>query len=599
MNPSSLLRGALILLSSCASAIADPTSYFPGVAADEKSVYTDWVIGSSSAYPRHAYMSHDDDDDDDGGAAVFWNVDGDAIHLAIVVRALGWVGVGFSEAGGMIGSDVAIFRASDPSVVVDAHVVGDRSTPMTDDCQDWTLDAAIATGEDGWMIVEISRSIDTGDSQDRAIVSDADLWHAPTRMIAAWGDDDEASYHGARRARGSVRIFANYTGEVTEGQALLGALEVESDGFFDVVQDEYDIPAEETTYHYLCKTFDELNITSSVTMTGAKNCDAYAIDSFLYRTMLYGWAPGDEGVVLPNDVGLPLFDDENKQAISVEIHYHNPSLLSGTKDSSGIRFYYANNERTHRAGILEIGDPWIELYDTKINDGLTQYSFTCPGECSSTFLAQEGVTILAESLHMHKTGVRMTNEVIRGGEVFHKAVVDVYDFDQQGSFQTPQEAYQLLPGDSFRTTCYYKDGSKFGIGSEDEMCIAFIWYYPARSLLGMPWICPHGIPDYGTGCSTELEFVDLDSDDDLGRSFGVSSGECAAKPTVDTSTIDSTSGLVAAAFPVSSVSETPAPSESPTRPVAISAKHQGSAAGFSFSFVTAVSVLMVSIFMLP
>ena len=26
----------------------------------------------------------------------------------------------------------------------------------------------------------------------------------------------------------------------------------------------------------------------------------------------------------------------------------------------------------------------------------------------------------------------MTNEVIRGGEVFHKAVVDVYDFDQQG-----------------------------------------------------------------------------------------------------------------------------------------------------------------------
>ena len=33
---------------------------------------------------------------------------------------------------------------------------------------------------------------------------------------------------------------------------------------------------------------------------------------------------------------------------------------------------------------------------------------------------------------MHKTGVRMTNEVIRDGEVFHKAVVDVYDFDQQG-----------------------------------------------------------------------------------------------------------------------------------------------------------------------
>jgi len=26
----------------------------------------------------------------------------------------------------------------------------------------------------------------------------------------------------------------------------------------------------------------------------------------------------------------------------------------------------------------------------------------------------------------------MTNEVIRGDKVFHKAVADVYDFDQQG-----------------------------------------------------------------------------------------------------------------------------------------------------------------------
>ena len=108
--------------------------------------------------------------------------------------------------------------------------------------------------------------------------------------------------------------------------------------------------------------------------------------------------------------------------------------------------------------------------------------------------------------------------------------------NRQGSFHTPQEFYQVLPGDSFRTTCYYKDGSKFGPGSEDEMCIAFIWYYPARELFGMPWICPHGVPDFGSGCSTELEFGDLDSVDDLGRSFGVSSGKCVATTTADGST---------------------------------------------------------------
>ena len=35
---------------------------------------------------------------------------------------------------------------------------------------------------------------------------------------------------------------------------------------------------------------------------------------------------------------------------------------------------------------------------------------------------------------MHQKGVRMTSEVIRDGNVFHKAVVDVYDFEQQGAY---------------------------------------------------------------------------------------------------------------------------------------------------------------------
>ena len=263
--------GALILLSSFTCAIADATDYFSSLATDEKLEYTKWVNASSSAYPRYAYMPQEDNKDD--GAAIFWNVNGDMINIAITVRAEGWVGLGISEAGGMIGSDLALFQASDPSAIVDAHIVGDRSMPETDDCQDWKLEAVTSKGEDGWMIVEMSRLIKTEDSQDRAIMTDIDLWAAPTRIIVAWGDDESVSYHGAKRARGSVRIFANYTGEVTESRALLDALEVESDGFFDVVQDQYDIPASETTYHNLCKSFDELNLEllqgqSMVTMIG-------------------------------------------------------------------------------------------------------------------------------------------------------------------------------------------------------------------------------------------------------------------------------------------------------------------------------------------
>ena len=263
--------GALILLSSFTCAIADATDYFSSLATDKKLEYTKWINASSSAYPRYAYMPQEDNKDD--GAAIFWNVNGDMINIAIAVRAEGWVGLGISEAGGMIGSDLALFQASDPSTIVDTHIVGDRSMPETDDCQDWKLEAVTSKGEDGWMIVEMSRLIKTEDSQDRAIMTYINLWAAPTRIIVAWGDDESVSYHGAKRARGSVRIFANYTSEVTESRALLDALEVESDGFFDVVQDQYDIPASETTYHHLCKTFDELNLEllqgqSMVTMIG-------------------------------------------------------------------------------------------------------------------------------------------------------------------------------------------------------------------------------------------------------------------------------------------------------------------------------------------
>jgi hypothetical protein len=179
---------------------------------------------------------------------------------------------------------------------------------------------------------------------------------------------------------------------------------------------------------------------------------------------------------------------------------------------------------------------------------------------------------------------------------------------------TPQESYQVLPGDSFRTTCYYKDGVKFGIGSDDEMCIAFILYYPARDLLSMPWICPHGVPDYGSGCVTELQQGDLDSVDELGRSFGASSGECVAttdtvSSTESTESSENTAGstvssTVTAAPPVSAESSetTSAPSQVPATDdkagsgaATASDNTQSDAAGFSVSFVMqAVSVFAVA-----
>lgn len=127
----------------------------------------------------------------------------------------------------------------------------------------------------------------------------------------------------------------------------------------------------------------------------------------------------------------------------------------------------------------------------------------------------------------------MTNEVIRDGQVVHLATAETYDFSQQGGIQVQQPTYELESGDSFRTNCFYKHESeaKFGRASSDEMCIAFLLYYPAKKIQGYPWFCPYipeewGMPDQ-TGCRGEVPISnDLLSDEELLRTFGKPGSTC-------------------------------------------------------------------------
>ncbi len=160
----------------------------------------------------------------------------------------------------------------------------------------------------------------------------------------------------------------------------------------------------------------------------------YGGESFNFdfkREQIFVWTPGKEALVLPDNVGFPMFDNEFKQAIRIEIHYNNPKLISGMRDSSGVRLHYTSTPRLHEAAFLQLGDPLLGLYGMEIADGLTKHEFTCGGSCSSFFL-DEPVTVIAETLYMQKFGARMVNEVIRGDEVVHTAKVEVFDFDQQG-----------------------------------------------------------------------------------------------------------------------------------------------------------------------
>ena len=265
----------------------------------------------TNRYEKQTYLSTSNG----SGSALFWNVDNEEIQFAIAVHTIGWVGLGISEAGGMIGSDIMLFESSAPDTVIDSYVIEDKgSGPLADDCQDWTLVNATILEEEDWMIIEVKRALDTFDTQDIPIVNDEELWSAPTRIIAAWGDDTQSvSYHGQNKARASIRLFAKGDESADDGVELREALEELSDGSFEVSEVNYTIPAKETTYHDICATYDDLfddRDKDGVAMIGAvpffsEDTEQYiqhfhhftvyvaeSCESTFPRTMVYVWAPG-------------------------------------------------------------------------------------------------------------------------------------------------------------------------------------------------------------------------------------------------------------------------------------------------------------------
>ena len=79
---------------------------------------------------------------------------------------------------------------------------------------------------------------------------------------------------------------------------------------------------------------------------------------------------------------------------------------------------------------------------------------------------------------------RSVTELFRGDEIVNTASVDYWDFDQNGAAVVRQKPYKLKKGDNYHTTCYfesYKNDTKFGEASSEEMCMALIYYYPKQS----------------------------------------------------------------------------------------------------------------------
>jgi Copper type II ascorbate-dependent monooxygenase, C-terminal domain/Copper type II ascorbate-dependent monooxygenase, N-terminal domain len=287
-------------------------------------------------------------------------------------------------------------------------------------------------------------------------------------------------------------------------------------------------------------------------------CDGYPL-----AEMAYAWAPGDAPYRLPANVGSPL-GLNGFQSLQIQIHYNNPSREANFTDDSGIRMYYTSKKRAFDMGVFEIGDPAVTLRGSiSPNGGLSQHVFDC-NRCSSTLSAP--VTVIRERLHMHAAGVSMANSQIRNGEVIHRGQIEYWDFAQSGLYDVQQPSFTMQPGDRFRTICNYNANQrnvKFGLGSADEMCITYLYYYPRQVIkwsnntsaftCGLNYDAfPIFSPECGETYTPTPNFTEPSQ---LGRVFGTKS---AAAPTAPVA------GPVAPAAPMSSPA---APIATPVAPM--------------------------------
>jgi hypothetical protein len=124
-----------------------------------------------------------------------------------------------------------------------------------------------------------------------------------------------------------------------------------------------------------------------------------------------------------------------------------------------------------------------------------------------------------------------------------------------------QQAYQVLPGDSFTTSCFYEtsNGTTFGLASVQEMCEIFVFYYPAKTIFDRgQWSCGLGIPITACNATTDVTQYALSDGDTIEsketfqsynffeRTFGLStSDQCVSKPSqlMNSTKNTSTSGM--------------------------------------------------------
>ncbi|XP_049950240.1 MOXD1 homolog 1-like isoform X1 [Schistocerca serialis cubense] len=446
-------------------------------------------------------------------------------------------GVGFSPKGGMAGADMALvwFDSRGMPYVADLHGTSRNTAPDLDSSQDYYLVGG--SRNDTHSTVRYRRRLDTCDKDDMILGSDT------VRVI--WSLHEEAPQMVEGKL---IRLQGHKANRGTRSLHLIVPPELPRPNAqqWDVTLRDFIIPDNMDTI-YQCKIFKAPPVRTKHHIIGYEpiltpgtehlvhhmllyECGVKAgnLDAYVHQkgapcygpemprpwehclTPIVTWAIGSTGELLPQHVGLPLSDSSY---FMLEVHYDNPSFHTG-RDSSGVRVFHTDQLRHYDGGILVSGITITPLHVIPPGQPAYRTAGYCSGACTNKLLPQSGVKLVSVLLHSHLAGKALRLRHVRDKKELKPIVRDdSYDFNYQQARRL-QEEVEFLPGDELVTECVYQTSKRKqptygGFSTKQEMCLAFVLYYPKTNLAACYSMTP---VKYFFETFNVKEFYDVDMD---------------------------------------------------------------------------------------
>ena len=458
---------------------------------------------------------------------------GSTLHLKFSAQHVDnrWLGFGFAEqnSGHMKGSDLvtASVTTAGQVQVEDRYALfapsaytesNGPSFPTLTATKDVHQDYTILHGkvDAGRIEIYVTRPLDTNDEQDRAVVA------GRRRVVWAHGTGS-VGYHGNNRgvamvefmAGGSqrefptydgswIRRFSNYTipAATTTYACQAFSFPTTSDKYIVAVKPVYNEATKKYPHHailHVCQQNTYWNDHQMPRLCGGNGDSPLGDTNSECSSLMWSWAVGLGDFILPPEAHFHVGSGNAKIShVVLEIHYDNPQHLTNIVDSTGFEAFYVDSPRTYNAAGMTLGDPTASFskftgtsvpYDVGALPPATEKihrQATCPSSCTNDL--NSTITVFSGFLHMHNFGEKMYTQHYNSSGALLRTTnrVDFWDNGFQQMRDDNDFTFQIARGDSLQTHCFFNSKQHssghiaFGGATADEMCMDFLFYYPAQ-----------------------------------------------------------------------------------------------------------------------